>query len=244
MDDLARLEDEVRALHRQLAPEEDPAARYEGRDPTGSVGVVVDGSGIVRDVSIHDGWRSRLTADQLGAVVRQTTVAAAAARLAAWGGAVAQDPHWTPRREAPRQPAAELARSMADAARAIERVGDERLLAGLLAMLERFEAEIDAVSQQFTERAAEVHTGTGQGGFATAELTGTGEVVAVSYDEDWLGGADAGAIRRETCQAFGAAFQLVASHGVGQLIAGGPLGEVQRLAADPMALARALGVWT
>jgi DNA-binding protein YbaB len=246
MEDLARLEAEVRELHRQLAPTEDPQARYEGRDSTGAVGVVVDASGVVRDVRIQDDWRSHLPAGELGGALQQATVAAATARLAAWGGAVAGDPDGSPRPPGgPPQPShSELVRSMADAAKAIARVSDERLLEGLLAMLERFEAEIDTVSQRLAERAAEIHTGTSQGGFATAEVTGAGEVVGVSYDQAWLDRADAGAIRRETCQAFDEAYRLVASHGVGRLLAESPLGEAQRLAADPMALARNLGVWT
>lgn len=241
LDRLVQMESEVRKLARQLTPSEDPDARYEGRDATGAVWVSVDNAGRVCDADIDRGWRERISSEELGAAVQDAVTVATTARITAWGEAVAESDEEP--RGAPQVSAGDdIARGLQQAGAPRPGTGTDRMYLELLSLLERARESIGSVTAQVQAQMAEVYTGRSQAGHVAISINGGGQVVAVEYEQRWLARAAPTNIARETCEAFEAAYELAPQTGVPDLVSDSPLGELQRLAADPTALARRLGL--
>jgi DNA-binding protein YbaB len=218
------------------------AAGGRGSDSSGAVTVSLDGAGRVAGVQIAAGWRGRVDAGLLGEAVREAVLAAAVARLAAWGESYADEGATVPGPAVDGPLGGEsFAEQLQQAATARMSAEDGRAaLLELLAMAEELERGIDEVSARLQSTVDATHTGRSADRHVTVTVTGGGAVTGVRYDRNWLLEAHEINIGRQTLSAFTAAYESAARTGVGQLIAESSLGEVQRAAQDPFGLARRL----
>lgn len=244
LEELARLQRQIVELARQV-PTEDPNARYEGRDASRTVRVEMDGSGTVSEVGIDSAWRRHLSTEEFAEAMQQAIQDAAMTRFASWGeGIGTQRPGRARSTSDPLASATAsaeaLTRTIAAAAQQADRAGSERALQELLSMLERIEATIDETSARLDEQLGQTHTGRTR--HVVVEVSAAKDVTDIQYDEDWLETAHEVNIARETRDALRQAYQKAAQHGIQTLMGQGPLGELQRLTDDPVALVRKLGL--
>lgn len=252
--DFGRLRAEADDLTRRLGATDDPAARYQGSDPSEVVTAQVDGDGRVRHVRVAQGWRQVGGAVGLGSAVRAAVETAALDRLRALderlatelAGPVAPDP------------AGHAAATGEDgAARGRNRAVDE-LVASLSAqpdqeatieamremvrMVKDLDADLDALSRQVADRQARSYDGQSAGRHVTVRITGDGAPVGVDYDARWLYDTHEVNIGRATVEAFEAAYLAAGRQTVEGLVADSRIGALSRLAGDPLELARRLGL--
>lgn len=214
-----------------------------GADDSGMVRVTLDRQGRVAAVTLTAGWRRNLGADRLPHAVLTAIRDAGQRRLIAWGEAYSGDQ--------PVSGGAATASSgfdQADFQRRLQAVATASMSAAdrqaalreLLDLARAVERGIDEISGKLHATLDATHVGHSPDRHVAATVTGGGEATAIRYDQAWLRAAHEINIGRQTTAAFHAAYQQVTAHGVHNLIADSPLGEVQRAAQDPLGLARRL----
>jgi DNA-binding protein YbaB len=260
LDRLARLEEETRRAGQMLSPPWDPDASYGGTDHSGAVRVTVDGQGHVLELHLDRSWQAHIPPDGLGAAVAQAVEAGIQARLSAWGAAVAEggrdaagagtaglgaataaDGSTRQAGPSPEQGAGDaLARGLAAAAAPGREIPIDRVLDGLLTIMEQAEAGFEQLTQQLAEQAETTVTGYAADRAVVVTMTGTGQLAGVDYDPGWLVSARVATIIQATRQAFDEAYQQLGRQR--DLMGAGPLGDLRRLVSDPVALARQIGL--
>jgi DNA-binding protein YbaB len=210
-------------------PAEDGPERFEGSDDTGAVTVVVDGRGLVTDVVSAARWQDEVHPRELGPALCAAANEALAGRMAdefehgelesAFRPVTRQDA-----REAGGDPTGEIARN---------------LQAEVAELLVAFDREVVTYRREL--RAEADATASARSRKGAVEITvGHGRVITVTVDPSWAKTATHTAVRAEALGAFTAAGeQLGAPSTVTPPTA---IARLARLAADPPALFRELGL--
>ena len=211
-----------------------------GRDASGQVTVRTDGEGDILDVILATNWHAVLSTEQLGAAVVEAYHEAGVAAAREWGARLA-DSIGEPE---PRvRPLPRVADSLG--ARLDEVVNPERLaertdasLAALHELLEQLLHDVDRVSADTAQLVAQSFTGDARG--ARVTVSGTGHLLRVGLDPQWAAGTTASSICRFVLTAYRQARRQARARSVEELLDESSLGELQRLARDPRALAERL----
>lgn len=217
---------------------------FVGKDRSGSVTVSADDAGRLQDVRVATGWRDDLEPAELGAAVMEAYAAAGIARVQDWGTSLAGGMDVPPPSVRPLPPFRE---SISGQLEELVRTGatpDETrvIMDAIVEFLREVRAGVGEASDEVARvQRAEVR-GVSQGGHVQVVVTGTGDLKEIRYDEAWLERAHVVNVGRETVQAQQAAVQATQGRGVADVVASTRLGQLQALAADPVAFARYLGM--
>jgi hypothetical protein len=231
---LAKHTDELADLARHVATAGAPDERFVAADPTGAVQVTVTGEGRPSDVEVHQRWRERIEAADLGTAVQAAVQAAGLARLDAWAED-ARDALSDPVSPATApSPAPDGSRIRPGVAAPGRLDGDrrEQALGEILSMLEEVGRQLDRCSAELREP-TQAFTAYSSARHVSATVDDSGEVTGIAYDGRWLADAQAHAIGRETGQALRAAGLVAAERGALARLEAGPLGSLRRLATEP-----------
>jgi DNA-binding protein YbaB len=108
----------------------------------------------------------------------------------------------------------------------------------MLAMVREINASIDQVSAEVDQHLRAEYSARSSSGHVTATVTGAGAVTGIGFDRAWLTRAHHSNVGREITEALQAAYAAAAEHGTQHIVDASPLGRIQRLAQDPVALAQ------
>jgi len=208
----------------------DGAERFAGTDDTGVVTVVVDRDGTVTDVVIAATWRDKLRPRELGPALCTAANAALAGRLADQYEHLELDTEFTPvsrpdARDGGGDPDGVIARD---------------LQAEVAELLVAFDREVVAYRRELSAAVDTTVSARSRTG-AVAVTMGHGRVVTVTVEPSWAKSATHTSIRSEVLGAFTAAGEQAADDQ--SAVAPPPaIARLARLAADPTALFRELGL--
>ncbi|ACQ82076.1 hypothetical protein Bcav_3834 [Beutenbergia cavernae DSM 12333] len=215
----------------------------EAADPSGAVHVHLGADGELATLVVSETWREHHAPGSLGAVVRDTFIAAQTARATAAAEELAArlaEPEPTTRPLVPdgSSTADRLQRILADQpsgphAASIAMTGLEGFLTEALTALD--DAAREAERRRHVEHTATV------GSAVAARVDGAGHLIAVEYDERWLADASAFTISLETTEAISDA-RAAAAASLDEPLAGTALADVARTIDDPVLLAQRLGL--
>lgn len=234
--DLEELRREAEALQRRFARGQNPSARHDGRDGSGSVHVTVGGDGRVVDLQLDRTWRQSVGPHALGAAVLEAVGDASIRRLGAWAEAVADDPG-PPADGIDRTPRP-VVRSGAPADSAAAR----RAVQDMLSLLEGVEADLEDLERRIDQRMQQQVVGRSPTHQVTVRVRGGGEVIDVEVQRRFVDRTDDRGIARELRSAFQAAYERVGTLGLGGLLGEGRLAQLHALGSDPTALLGRLGL--
>ncbi|MGL5930963.1 MAG: hypothetical protein ACRCY8_18680, partial [Dermatophilaceae bacterium] len=237
------LRDDVdRVTQRFGAAASGTAAWFDGADESGTVTARVTAQGVVSDVRVRPGWRDRVGPAALAGAVLDALRAASVGRLEEWGRGMDAALSAPP----PLQPApglyATLAGQLEDrvtAATTPQQVA--AVEAALVEVMEELIGGIDELSAEVDDALRATVTGnSGKDRHVVAELSLSGEVVGLTYDEVWLTRAHAANVGRETLAAIDDARSGLAGRSVQDVISRSRLSELQAALSDPHAVSRRL----
>lgn len=247
---VGRLQAEANDLARRMAQAQDPAASYQGVDSRGVVTVAVDGNGLVRDVTVTQGWKRVGGAAQLAVAVQEAREAAALERLRRLDESLQEqlDAEEVPPAVSADSPIGvgvsdrsidELVESLSTQASSAATVA---ALRELVTMLEGVDADLDELARRVSGQQSRPYEGRSTGGHVTVRVAGNGAVLGVDYEPRWLRGAHEFNIARETRDAFEAAYRIAGTQTGQGLLPDSRIAALGRLAGDPVELARRLGL--
>lgn len=205
-------------------------------DSSGAVTVTVDAEGVLRSVAVAADWQRHLQPEALGGGVQDAMAAAAASRAQRWATTYAQDEPPPALRPMP-TPGQSLAGRLTELTEQAAPAGDEHVLGALLEMVRELNDSIDQVSADVQRALGAQFTGRSSSGHVTAVVTGAGAVAAMGCDDSWVRRAHHSNVGREMTEAIRDAYRQAADRRPAQIIEDSPLGQIQRLAGDPTALA-------
>jgi DNA-binding protein YbaB len=243
--ELAQFRDELDVQAQKLeAAFKKAAGSFTGVDGTESVQVTLTEAGKVTGVTVAQDWADHLDADTLGAAVLEAVHAAQAAYLEELTVAADEQEAAPPPPVRPLPvPSEGLAQQLQDLASGP--MNSDELQAGmveLLGLLQAVNDSVDQVQAQVVAFTKGEHTARSRSGHARATVNGRGDILRIDYDKRWLVNAHEYNISRETQDACDAAYGKISEHGVKDLIASSPLGQVAALGQDPQELARRLRI--
>jgi DNA-binding protein YbaB len=210
-----------------------------GNDSSGQVTVRTTADGGLEDVIVAGRWITVLEPETLPGAILEAYQNATMAGLQEWGRTVAEaDLAAEPRRPLPPTSDSVFARmsETVDADRLAQQ--SPEALDAMAALLEEINGELDAVTEEATALAEQVWEGESRG--ARVSVSGAGVVSGVECDPDWARQTNGTGIGQHVMKAYRDALRQARSRTVDDLIAGSRLGELQRLAQDPEALATRL----
>ena len=214
-----------------------------GKDSAGAVSVTIDGAGRVTSIAVGMTWRDHYTGHTLANGVNEAVGAATAERLNAWGGAVVDES------ERPASAATPAALPLDDLVDGLEQAaGRDRTGSAegaMRAMRDTLRELVDSIDQVKAEVQAHLtreYEGRSGSGHARARVLGNGTLTDLTFDATWLDSAHPHNIGREATQAVHEAYRRLGDQDVSTILARSPLGRVQRLSEDPVALARSFGL--
>ncbi|WP_182112488.1 MULTISPECIES: YbaB/EbfC family nucleoid-associated protein [unclassified Actinotalea] len=215
---------------------------FTGTDATGTVTVVVTPTGHFVEVRVPVTWRDELAPEGLAPAVMDARTEAAMARMAQWGEAVADELDAPAPATRPLPPAYESLAGRIDeyVTRHASPEEAQATTDAFAEFLREVLASIDEAKAEVARAQSAEIVGTSEAGHVRVVVNGTGDVVGVRYDEGWLERAHPANIGRETVQAQAAALRAAGGRTPASVVAGTRLGELERLANDPEALARRL----
>lgn len=109
-------------------------------------------------------------------------------------------------------------------------------------LLHELVESIEEVRDEVREHLTTEYTGRSASGHVKATIAGNGSLLDLTFDSTWLDSAHPANIGREATQALHEAYRQAGGEDVGPIVARSPLGRIQRLSEDPVALARAMGL--
>ncbi|MDQ4215273.1 hypothetical protein [Microbacterium capsulatum] len=186
-------------------------------------------------VVVGDNWQDVYRPGELGSAIVETVQQLAAARTAAWAEGLGEAAEET-RRPSPTPPAGESAAARIQAALEAEPDGGAavtRSLENVLAMLDDISANIDETFAEAFRRGRTTHSTTPLSRNLTVEVSAMGELVSVSFSENWLARTSGSQISRELNAAIAEARAATATSRDAGPFAGTPLAEYQRFLDDP-----------
>ena len=101
---------------------------------------------------------------------------------------------------------------------------------------------LEEVRDEVREHLSKEYTGRSASGHVKATVAGNGTLLDLTFDHTWLDSAHPANIGREATQALHEAYRQAGGDDVETIVARSPLGRIQRLSEDPVALARAIGL--
>lgn len=221
------------------------ARGYEGQDESRSVTVRLTPEGRLDDVRIAVSWQRHLGVAELSAAVLGAVATAGLSRLEEWG--TAMDTALSG--PAPSLRPAEglydtLAGQLEDHVRSARSPGEVAAIEGaLVEVMAELVSTVDELTEQVDEAlSASVRGESGRDRHVVAELSLTGEILGITYDERWLEKAHPANIGRATMAAVDAAGRELAGRSVSDVIASSRLQQLQTLLNDPVAVSQRLGL--
>lgn len=208
-----------------------------GSDGSGQVTVRTTAEARVEDVIVAGRWITVLDPETLGAAIVEAYQNATMAGLQDWGRSVAEaDLADQPRRPMP--PARDSLYARMSEAIDADRLAQQspEALTAMAAVLTDINDELDAVTEEATAAAERVWEGRSRG--ALVSVSGNGLLLGVECDIDWARQTNGVGIGQHVMKAYRDAARRARS--VEDVIASSKLGELQRLAQDPQALAARL----
>jgi hypothetical protein len=210
-------------------PDEDNL--FRGADDTGVVAVVADRGGLVTDVVLAAKWRDKVRPRELGSAL------CAAANQALTGRLSDQLEHLELETEFRPVPRLDARDAKGDPDGAVAR----DLQAEVAELLVAFDREVVTYQRELT--AAATATVSARSRKGTVEVTlGHGRVITVTVDPGWAKSATRSSVRAEALGAFTAAGERLATVDPTAVTPPAALVRLARLAADPLALSRELGL--
>ena len=217
-----------------------------GRDASGQVSVRVAPDGLLSDVLLEAHWTSRLAAEELGGAVLEAYTAATVASMEEWGRAVVdevdRDASGEPRHARPLPPTSDSVYAALSELATPETLAQrsEASLNALADLLRGARRDLDRVTEEAEALAARTLVGESQG--AKVTLAGTGALLAVEVEATWASSTNPANLAGRIMRAYEDARRQVRARTVEDVVADSSIGELQRLAADPRALAERLGL--
>ncbi|HEY6743070.1 MAG TPA: YbaB/EbfC family nucleoid-associated protein [Lapillicoccus sp.] len=214
------------------------------KDDSGAVTVTVDAEGRISSILVSITWRNSYTAHSLAAGVTEAATKAGVARLEQWGSTVVKaDERPSGRVVAPTPLDADgLASRLSEA---VEQDRSGSVYASMQVMSELLHELVDSIEDvrnEVREHLSREYTGRSASGHVTATTAGNGTLLDLTFDPNWLDSAHPANLGREATQAIHEAYRRAGGDDVATIVARSPLGRLQRLSEDPVALARAMGL--
>ncbi|WP_109510032.1 YbaB/EbfC family nucleoid-associated protein [Nocardioides speluncae] len=217
VDDLNELREELDVLQQQAEETSRRLSPVQGADETASVSVKLSETGSFQSATVNPGWRSRISAEELGSAVLMALANAAGKRMEQYAEVqsdVEETESFTARPAGLDPRVEQLSKNLqaqsgerADAS--LAQTMD--LLNEMLAGLDRAEALVDAHgTQEYVGRSGK--------GRVTATVTGESSVTAVSINPKWLATAHEVNLSREITQAIRAALDQAAASGLASIM--------------------------
>jgi DNA-binding protein YbaB len=214
------------------------------KDDSGAVTVTVDAEGRISSILVSMTWRNSYTAHSLAAGVSEAATKAGVARLEQWGSTVVEADERPSGRVVPPTPldADGLASRLSEA---VEHDRSGSVYASMQVMSELLHELVDSIEDvrnEVREHLTREYTGRSASGHVTATIAGNGTLLDLTFDPNWLDSAHPANLGREATQAIHEAYRRAGGDDVATIVARSPLGRLQRLSEDPVALARAMGL--
>ncbi len=221
------------------------ATGYDGKDEFGTATVRLTPEGHLQDVRISMDWRTRVGADGLAAAVQAAITTAGVRRLEEWGHGMDVSMSGPPPSLSPAPALYEtMAGRLEDRVRSAKTPREVAAVEqALVEVMDELIRDVDELTEQVdTALTSSVRGESSHEKHAVAEMSLTGEVVALEYDERWLARAHPANIGRETLAAVDAARRALAGRSITDVIAQSRLQQLQVLLNDPDAVAQRLGL--
>jgi len=213
------------------------------KDDTGAITVTLDGDGRISSILVSMTWRNSHTAHSLAAGINDAATKAGVARLEQWGGTLVEaDERPNGRVVAPQLDADDLATRLSEAVQRDRSGSVDGSMQIMRDLLHELVDSIEEVRGEVREHLAREYTGRSASGHVRATIAGNGTLVDLTFDQTWLASAHPANIGREATQALHEAYRQAGGDDVETIVARSPLGRIQRLSEDPVALARAMGL--
>lgn len=243
LDPIDRIANSRDGLDRAAQRFERADARREtvsGADASAQVMVRMTPDGIIQDLLIDPHWTGRLAPEEIGGAVEEAYLNASIESAEEWGRALAEEVDGPVPQTRPLSPASDSIYSQLDqivSPEALARRSDASLQA-MVELLAAVNADLDRVSADAVALAGRTLVGEAQG--AKVTVNGTGVLTGVDIDPDWARATNAANLSTRIIGAYKDARRQARARTVDDLIAESSIGDVQRLAADPRALAERL----
>ena len=240
LEHIARLRDELDTQLQGLEEGQRAIGPAVATDASRTVEVRLTADGALESVQVTPDFRRHHDAGSLPGAVLEAYAAAAQLRSGGFWSATADAEPGRARPEAPE--GRRLAGDVVD--RMVER-GRELPPSMLLAMselLDDLDRSVDRAFAMVDDQLASTHRGLRSSGHVAAEVSGTGSVTALEYDERWLESAHTFNVGRETTEAVHDALRVQADRSGTTIADASGLTRLQQLTSDPAALTRFLGL--
>lgn len=207
------------------------AGVLEAEDSTGQVLARLTGDDL--DISVGTFWRTSITPAELAGVVMTTVTRVRAAQLEAWSKAFSDDPPQVAARPVPS--ATSVAHEIGDI---VESVDGDTFHRNVNRFIETFTSNLNASIAVITERAHQTHIGSDSQ--TRIELDAAGNIIGITFDENWLQSADGGRVTESLGRAIAAARKSAEDATPRHPFDGTPLADYAEGIADPTTLIRML----
>lgn len=210
-------------------------------DRTGSVQVRLSADGVLESVEVSAVFRRHLDAASLPSAVLEAYSAAALERSNAFYGTAADTEPGRPRPE-PAGPRLtdEVVERMTERGRDLP----PSMLQAMSDLLDDLNRSVDEAFGMVDEQLSSTVRGRSSSGHVEAEVSGTGTITGLTYDEKWLETAHTFNVGRETTEAVHDAMRRQAGQAGATVADASGLTRLQQLTSDPAALTRYLGLDT
>jgi DNA-binding protein YbaB len=233
---LADLQREASDLGARLQKAEVAASDTSGRDSSEQVRVTLTAAGRINAAEIAPGWRSRLTAEQLGSAVITASREAASRRAETWaakssrsdGTAISDDDIGVPK------PTTPVYNSQLQPP-------DNDSIRGLWYLLQDAADRLDELASETASRREAATTAHDAAGHVTVMLTG-GELSDVQLDPAWAAQASGREIGTAITAALANGYATIDGLAERSLIRQWPFPDLERYTSDPTTLLTALGL--
>jgi DNA-binding protein YbaB len=240
IDRIANARDGLDRAAQRFERANDRRETVSGADESGQVTVRMSPDGVVQDILIDAHWTTRLAPEKLGGAVLEAHMNAGIAGAEEWGRALAEEVDGPEPRTRPLPPTSESVYARLDqvASPAALAQRSEASLQAMVDLLTAVNRDVDRVSAEATALAQRTLVGEAKG--AKVTVNGTGVVIGVEVDPEWARATSAANLSARLVGAYQAARRQARAHTVEELVSASSIGELQRLAADPHALAERL----
>jgi DNA-binding protein YbaB len=215
-----------------------PVGEFCGVAADGAIEVVVSAEGRVSKITVREGWRDAISPEDLGNKVVEAYYDATMAIAHDWGEAREDDEEEPDPDPAPVPPLSESFAAKLDSYVKGNPEQAEQAFGRLSEMLQGVIDGFDEAEQIIKTRITAEYEGSDPGGVVCVTLQGTGALVDVDIDLDWLENRHATKIDARLGEALAAAQRAMAEAIPAALLDGTPLAEAGVLLGDPDTLIR------